>query len=89
MIFSKTLPCEELGFFATHLVHQDTSFELSNTPFRQFFIFFILLIWGVEKLPDMGKKYKRNPEKISNQDAKWNKKMGGRSPVITFGVFPV
>ena len=23
-------------------------------------------------------------EKISNQDAKWNKKMGGRSHVITF-----
>ena len=24
-----------------------------------------------------------------NQGAKWNKKMGGRSPVITFGVFHV
>ena len=46
------------------------------------------MIWGVKKLPDIEKK---GPNKIqiffsSNQDAKRNKKMGGRSFVITCGV---
>ena len=43
---------------------------------------------GFKKLPDMKEKVKKNSEKKSNQGAKRNKKMGGRSHVITFGVFP-
>ena len=37
----------------------------------------------------MEKRPKKILNKKSNQDEKWNKKMGGRSHVITFGVFPV
>ena len=41
-----------------------------------------------QKLPDMEKKDEKNfREKKSNQVAKWNKKMGGRSFVITCGAF--
>ena len=45
------------------------------------------MIWGGQKVTRHGKK---GPKKFkffsSNQDAKWNKKMGGRSFVITCGV---
>ena len=34
--------CKELGFFVSHSVPQDASFELSKTSFGQFFIFFII-----------------------------------------------
>ena len=42
------------------------------------------MIWGVKKLPNMEKRlnfFFFN----TNEDAKWNKKWGGRSFVITFG----
>ena len=42
--------------------------------------------WGVKKLPDMEKRFKKISIKNSNQDAKWNKKMGGRNFVIISGV---
>ena len=71
--------------FCVAFSHQGASFELLKTVFGQLFIFFVRR--GVQKLPDMEKK---NPKifqtKFSNQDAKWNKKMGGRSLVITCGV---
>ena len=92
LIFSETIPCQELGFFALRSVHQDASFELSKTAFGQFFIFFILRgdpfdLGGSKSYPT----WKKRSEKISkffssNQDAKWNKKMSGRSFVITCGV---
>ena len=68
-------------------MHQDAYFELSKTVFGQFFKFFIIKgVGGVQKLPDMEKKVdKYFQKKISNQGAKRNKKMGGRSYVITFG----
>ena len=34
--------CRELRFFALHSVHQNPSFELSKSTFRQFFRFFTL-----------------------------------------------
>ena len=44
-------------------------------------------LWGVKKLPDMEKKVLKKFNLYSlNQDAKWNKKMGGRSLIITCGV---
>ena len=44
MIFSESVHCKELGSLAMHSVHQDASFELSKTAFRQFFK--ILIIRG-------------------------------------------
>ena len=87
MIFSETVLCRELGFFALRSVHQDASFELSKTVIGQFFKFVIIRRFrGVKKLPCMEKKFEKNfPKKISYQGAKRNKKMGGRSYVITFG----
>ena len=71
-------------------MHQDASFELSKTVFGQFFKFFIIRgFGGVKKLPNMEKKVEKKFQNFfSNQGAKRNKKMGGRSHVITFGVFP-
>ena len=71
-------------------MHQDASFELSNTAFGQFFIFFIIRgdpfdLRGSKSYPKWEKKIPKL-KKNSNQDAKWNKKMGGRSFVITCGV---
>ena len=40
------------------------------------------MIWGGQKVTRHGKKVKKN----KNQDAKWNKKMGGRIFVITCGI---
>ena len=40
MIFSKTIPCKELGFFALRSVHQDASFEPSKTVFLTIFRIF-------------------------------------------------
>ena len=60
---SKTIPCKELGFFALHSVHQDASFELSNTTFEQFFRFFV--IRGGQKVTRHWKKdQNKNSEKI-------------------------
>ena len=64
VLFSKTISCKELGFLALHLVHQDVFFELSNTAFEQFFIFFIIrgdpcdffLGWGDQRVTRHGKK---------------------------------
>ena len=41
LIFSETLLCKELVFFALHSVQQDASFELLKTFFGIFLIFFI------------------------------------------------
>ena len=73
-------------------MHQDASFELSKTVFGQFFIFFIIRgdpcdLGGSKNYPTKKKKIKKKIQKFfSNQDAKWNKKMGGRIFVITCGV---
>ena len=40
LIFSKTILCKDLRFFALHSVHQDASFELSKLTIGQFFRFF-------------------------------------------------
>jgi hypothetical protein len=37
LIFSETVLCRELRFFALHSVHQNPSFELSKSTFGQFF----------------------------------------------------
>ena len=42
---------------------------------------------GVKSNPTWKKRLKKNSKKKSNQGAKWNKKMGGRSFVITCGAF--
>ena len=46
------------------------------------------MIWGgVKKVTDMEKKVQKYfTQFFSNQNAKWNNKMGGRSFVITCGV---
>ena len=36
LIFSETVLCKELKFFALHSVNQDTSFELSKSTIGQF-----------------------------------------------------
>ena len=41
---------------------------------------------GRSKIYPKWKKRLKNIKKNSNNDAKWNKKMGGRSLVITCGV---
>ena len=52
--------------FSLHPVHQDASFELSNTIFGQFFQFFIMRgIGGDQKLPNVEKKVKKDSEKNS------------------------
>ena len=40
-IYSGTVHCRELGSFVLYSVHQDASFELSKSTFRQFFKIFI------------------------------------------------
>ena len=72
-------------------MHQSASFELSKTVFEQLFIFFIIRgdpfnLGGSKSYPTWKKRSKNVPKKVLNQDAKWNKKTGGRSCVITFGV---
>ena len=68
-------------------MHQGASSELSKT----FHIFHHkgdpCDLGGLKSYPNWKKRFKKNPKKrISNQDAKLNKKMGGRSFVITCGV---
>ena len=54
-----------------------------------FLIFHHKGIWGGQKVDQHGKKFvKKILKKMSNQGAKRNKKMGGRSHVIIFDVFP-
>ena len=83
---------EELWLFALRSMHQDASFELSKTVFEIFFIFFIIRgdpcdLGGSKSYPTWKKRSKKFLNFfLSNQDAKWNKKMGGRSFVITCGV---
>ena len=49
MIFSVTVFFKGMGSFALRSVHQNASFELSNTAFRQFFkIFTIRDLGGVK-----------------------------------------
>ena len=73
-------------------MNQEASFELSNTAFGQFFFRYVSsiggtpLIWGGQKVTRQRKKVKKNPFFSSIHDAKWNKKMCGRSFVITCGV---
>ena len=89
-IFSGTILCQEQGFFVLHSVHHYASFELSKTIFGQFLKLVIIRgFGGLKNLPNLGKKrLKKIPKFFSNQGAKRNKKMGGRSHVMTFGVFP-
>ena len=76
-------------FFALCSVHQNTSFELSQTVFWTIFqIFHHMVIWRDQKVTRHRKRSKKIPQKNSNRGAKRNKKMGGWSHVITFGVFP-
>ena len=59
--------------------------KLSLDNFSNFFI--IRVFGGVQKLPGMEKRLKKNIENILNQGAKWNKKIAGRSFVIICGAF--
>ena len=81
--------CRELRLFVLDSVHQTPSFELSRSTFGQFFRFFILrgdpYDFGVVKSYTEWKKWseKRRRKKLT----KWNRKMGGRSFIITSGAF--
>ena len=93
-IYSGTVHCRDLGSFALYSVHQDASFELSKSIFRQFFIFFTLrgdpFDWGGVKIlptPEV-----EGLERKERQFQKWHDicyKMGGckscysgKSPII-------
>ena len=43
LIFSETVLCRELRFFALHSVYQDASFELSKSIFLTILPFFIIM----------------------------------------------
>ena len=44
LIFSETVLCRELGFFALHSVHQDASFKLSKSTFLTILPFFFKMV---------------------------------------------
>ena len=65
-------------------------FEISKTTLRKNLNFFT--IREVPYGPKVTRRRKRGKKKFKKNlkdCTKWNRKMGGRSLVITFGVFPV
>ena len=87
LIFSRTVLSRGLRFFALRSVSKNAYFELSKTTFGNIFKFFT--IRGVP----YGQKVTRRRKMVLiffffylKNCTKWNKKMGGRSFVITCGV---
>ena len=74
LIFSRTVLCRGLVFFALRSVSQNASFELSKTTFEIFFKYFT-----IRGVLEQKKRLKKILKKIWKDWTKWNRKMGGRS----------
>ena len=75
--------CTELGIFALYSVHQNPSFHLSKSTFRQFFQFFTLKggpLWFLvgQKLLGVREKISKKNPKNQTYWTNWNRTMGGR-----------
>ena len=58
-------------------MHHNTSFEISKTVLGQFFKLFIIKgVGGVQKLPDVEKRLKKNSEKNSLPGGKMEQENG-------------